>query len=94
VVQWPYRTIDGRTIDRHASPVEPRTVFQRQRAGIARAVRRRLLNDTHVSIIHATVPAGCSAVGPQVSSTDSLLQVADVALQMAKRAGRNQIVAA
>jgi diguanylate cyclase (GGDEF)-like protein len=46
------------------------------------------------SAIHATVSAGCSAVGPQVSSTDSLLQVADVALQMAKRAGRNQIVAA
>jgi diguanylate cyclase (GGDEF)-like protein len=46
------------------------------------------------STIHATVSAGCSAVGPQVSSTDSLLQVADVALQMAKRAGRNQIVAA
>ncbi len=44
--------------------------------------------------IHATVSAGCSAVGPQVSSMDSLLQVADVALQMAKRAGRNQIVAA
>lgn len=43
---------------------------------------------------HATVSAGCSAVGPQVSSTASLLEVADVALQMAKRAGRNQIVAA
>jgi diguanylate cyclase (GGDEF)-like protein len=46
------------------------------------------------STIHATVSAGCSAVGPQVSSMDSLLSVADVALQMAKRAGRNQIVAA
>ncbi len=44
--------------------------------------------------VHATVSAGCSAVGPQVSSTESLLQVADVGLQMAKRAGRNQIVAA
>ena len=44
--------------------------------------------------VHATVSAGCSAVGPQVSSMESLLQVADVGLQMAKRAGRNQIVAA
>ena len=46
------------------------------------------------STMHATVSAGCSAVGPQVASMDSLVQVADVALQMAKRAGRNQIVAA
>ena len=45
-------------------------------------------------MVHATVSAGCSAVGPQVSSMESLLQVADVGLQMAKRAGRNQIVAA
>ena len=44
--------------------------------------------------VHATVSAGCSAVGPQISSMESLLQVADVGLQMAKRAGRNQIVAA
>ena len=44
--------------------------------------------------VYATVSAGCSAVGPQVSSMESLLQVADVGLQMAKRAGRNQIVAA
>jgi diguanylate cyclase (GGDEF)-like protein len=44
--------------------------------------------------VHATVSAGCSAVGPGVGSMESLLQVADVGLQMAKRAGRNQIVAA
>ncbi len=44
--------------------------------------------------VRATVSAGCSAVGPQISSTESLLQVADVGLQMAKRAGRNQVVAA
>ena len=60
---------------------------------------RRQLEVTPITLedgttIHATVSAGCSAVGPQVASTDSLLQVADVALQMAKRAGRNQIVAA
>jgi diguanylate cyclase (GGDEF)-like protein len=44
--------------------------------------------------VHATVSAGCSAVGPGVSSIETILQVADVGLQMAKRAGRNQIVAA
>ncbi len=42
----------------------------------------------------ATVSAGCSALGPDVSALSSLLEVADVGLQMAKRAGRNQIVAA
>jgi diguanylate cyclase (GGDEF)-like protein len=60
---------------------------------------RRELEGTTIALedggtIHATVSAGCSAVGPQIGSMDSLLQVADVALQMAKRAGRNQIVAA
>lgn len=42
----------------------------------------------------ATVSAGCSALGPSVSSVGVLLEVADVALQMAKRGGRNQVVAA
>jgi diguanylate cyclase (GGDEF)-like protein len=42
----------------------------------------------------ATVSAGCSAVGPSVGSVGVLLEVADVALQMAKRGGRNQVVAA
>ena len=42
----------------------------------------------------ATVSAGCSALGPSVSSVEVLLEVADVALQMAKRGGRNQVVAA
>ncbi len=45
-------------------------------------------------VVHATVSAGCSAVGPGVASMETLVQVADVGLQMAKRAGRNQIVAA
>ena len=42
----------------------------------------------------ATVSAGCSAIGPSVGSVGVLLEVADVALQMAKRGGRNQVVAA
>ena len=44
--------------------------------------------------LHATVSAGCASLGPNVASLDSLLEVADVGLQMAKRGGRNQVVAA
>jgi diguanylate cyclase (GGDEF)-like protein len=44
--------------------------------------------------LSATVSAGCSAIGPSVASVSTLLEVADVALQMAKRGGRNQVVAA
>ncbi|MEJ7747757.1 MAG: diguanylate cyclase [Candidatus Limnocylindrales bacterium] len=42
----------------------------------------------------ATVSAGCAALAPNVVSLEALLEVADVALQMAKRGGRNQVVAA
>jgi diguanylate cyclase (GGDEF)-like protein len=44
--------------------------------------------------LSATVSAGCSALGPSVSTVGLLVEVADVALQMAKRGGRNQVVAA
>ncbi len=44
--------------------------------------------------LKATVSAGCASLGPAVASLDALLEVADVALQMAKRGGRNQVVAA
>ncbi len=44
--------------------------------------------------LRATVSAGCAQLGPAVASLDTLLEVADVALQMAKRGGRNQVVAA
>jgi diguanylate cyclase (GGDEF)-like protein len=46
------------------------------------------------ALLQATVSAGCAALGPEVHTYESLLEVADVALQMAKRAGRNQVVAA
>ena len=67
-------------------------------AKIADEVRLALMA-THIpleggGVVHATVSAGCSAVGPGITSMETLLQVADVGLQMAKRAGRNQIVAA
>jgi diguanylate cyclase (GGDEF)-like protein len=44
--------------------------------------------------LHATVSAGCAQLGPNVASLETLLEVADVGLQMAKRGGRNQVVAA
>ena len=44
--------------------------------------------------LQATVSAGCASLGPDVASLETLLEVADVALQMAKRGGRNQVVAA
>ncbi len=44
--------------------------------------------------LNATVSAGCSALGPNVLSVGSLFEIADVALQMAKRGGRNKVVAA
>ena len=42
----------------------------------------------------ATVSAGCAAVGPEQDSADELLRAADVALYMAKRAGRDRVCAA
>ncbi len=44
--------------------------------------------------LHATVSAGCASLGPNVASLETLVEVADVGLQMAKRGGRNQVVAA
>ena len=44
--------------------------------------------------ITATVSAGCAAVGPDTETAEELLRAADVALYMAKRAGRDRVVAA
>lgn len=44
--------------------------------------------------LSATVSAGCAAIGPEDESAESLLRAADVALYMAKRAGRDRVVAA
>ncbi len=44
--------------------------------------------------LHATVSAGCASLGPNVASLGALLEIGDVGLQMAKRGGRNQVVAA
>jgi diguanylate cyclase (GGDEF)-like protein len=44
--------------------------------------------------LSATVSAGCSAVSPEQESAEDLLRAADVALYMAKRAGRDRVCAA
>ena len=41
-----------------------------------------------------TVSAGCAELGDAEASAEQLLRTADVALFMAKRAGRNRVVAA
>lgn len=67
-------------------------------ARIADDIRRELEASAFVgadeSDLRATVSAGCAALGPDVATFDSLLELADVGLQMAKRGGRNQVVAA
>ncbi|MGH2383480.1 MAG: diguanylate cyclase [Candidatus Limnocylindria bacterium] len=42
----------------------------------------------------ATVSAGCASISPEQESPDDLLRAADVALYMAKRAGRDRVCAA
>ena len=44
--------------------------------------------------LRVTVSAGCAAFGPGMESFSDLISVADVGLQVAKRAGRDQVVAA
>jgi diguanylate cyclase (GGDEF)-like protein len=44
--------------------------------------------------LFATVSAGCAAIGPEEEAADALLRAADVALYMAKRAGRDRVCAA
>ncbi len=45
-------------------------------------------------LLHATVSAGCAGVSGGLVAPETLLQLADVGLAMAKQAGRNQVVAA
>ena len=44
--------------------------------------------------LSATVSAGCAAIAPERESAEELLRAADVALYMAKRAGRDRVCAA
>ena len=45
-------------------------------------------------VLRATVSAGCAGLEPSVAALDSMIEVADVGLAMAKSAGRDQVVAA
>jgi len=44
--------------------------------------------------LRVTVSAGCAALDDENPTREALLRTADVALFMAKRAGRNRVVAA
>jgi diguanylate cyclase (GGDEF)-like protein len=72
------------------------TVEEAQRVAeeIRRALEATPVAGVDGEALRATVSAGCASLGPAVSTLEELLEVADVALQMAKRGGRNQVVAA
>lgn len=65
---------------------------------VADEIRRELesirITGAEGESLEATVSAGCASLGPAAATLESLLEVADVGLQMAKRGGRNQVVAA
>ncbi|MGZ8481708.1 MAG: diguanylate cyclase, partial [Candidatus Limnocylindria bacterium] len=65
---------------------------------IADGVRQQLSDTTIPGAggqpVSATVSAGCAAIGPDTDTAEELLRAADVALYMAKRAGRDRVVAA
>ena len=65
---------------------------------VAEAVRgeleARTVADAEGNALHATVSAGCAEIDPADPTRDSLIGRADVGLFMAKRAGRNRVVAA
>ena len=65
---------------------------------IADGIRRQLVESALVGAdgepLLATVSAGCAAMGPDTETTEQLLRAADVALYMAKRAGRDRVCAA
>ena len=65
---------------------------------IADGIRRQLAESALVGAdgepLLATVSAGCAAMGPDTETAEQLLRAADVALYMAKRAGRDRVCAA
>jgi diguanylate cyclase (GGDEF)-like protein len=65
---------------------------------IAEEVRRRLGSRTipaeDGAPLRLTVSAGCAALDDEEPTAEALLRTADVALSMAKRGGRDRVVAA
>ncbi|MEO6208467.1 MAG: diguanylate cyclase, partial [Candidatus Limnocylindrales bacterium] len=61
---------------------------------VGRELESAPLEGADGEMLRATVSAGCASLGPDVASFETLLEVADVGLQMAKRGGRNRVVAA
>jgi diguanylate cyclase (GGDEF)-like protein len=65
---------------------------------VADTVRQQLaateIARTDGRVITATVSAGCAEMGPDIETAEQLLRAADVALYMAKRAGRDRVCAA
>ncbi len=65
---------------------------------VAEDIRRLFAETSHVGSdgapIRCTVSAGVASIGPEEESLSGLVSTADVALSMAKRAGRNQVTAA
>ena len=58
------------------------------------ALADRLITGPDGQILRATVSAGCATLDSANPTREALLKAADVALFMAKRAGRNQVVGA
>jgi diguanylate cyclase (GGDEF)-like protein len=52
------------------------------------------VSDAEGRPLHTTVSAGCAEIGPEETDLEALLRTADVALSVAKRAGRNLVMAA
>ncbi|MDQ6795249.1 MAG: diguanylate cyclase [Chloroflexota bacterium] len=61
---------------------------------VRRELESRRIPGPDGSDLEATVSAGCAALDPLDPTREALLRTADVGLYMAKRAGRNRVVAA
>ena len=61
---------------------------------VRRSFESRTVPGADGTPLHATVSAGCAVVDPADPTLESLIGLADVALFMAKEAGRNRVVAA
>ena len=61
--------------------------------GVRTSLAGRSINGPDGTALRATVSAGCSVLDDADPTREALLRAADVGLFMAKRAGRNKVVA-